>query len=346
MSVHTPEVLARLPFPLRPGSVARYEDGEVVIADRRRYPFEEVSVRCRDVETVAQAIRDMVTQGTGPWVAAACALVMAAPEDGSTPEAVEGLRAARDRLVATRPTNTGLRRTLDAGLAEAEGAIAAGRPLRAALLEWQLARQDAYYEHALAIAERIADLVEVGDGVLTMCFAEAPFVLGMALARERGKDPTVYTPETRPYLQGARLTAPCLARMGVRVRLVTDGMPGYLMAQGRVQKYFTAADVVTMDGHVANKIGTLLLAIAARHHGIPFYVWSNGPDPGSPDAASIVVEERDPAEIRTCRGTPTTTDDIPAYYPAFDVTPPDLVAGIVTDRGVFDPSSIGAAYRS
>jgi methylthioribose-1-phosphate isomerase len=331
------ELLARLPFPLHPERMARYENGSVLIADRRRFPFEEVSLRCDDVEQVAAAIEDMVTQGAGPPMAAACALVMVADRAGAAGDPMGRLRAAHDRLVATRPTNTGLRRVLDGGLAAAAAARGEGRPLAASLHAWLEETRQNYYRRALRIAGVAAELVEAGDGVLTMCFAEASFVLAMAMANEAGKDPTVYVPETRPYLQGARLTAPCLVRMGVRARLVTDGMPAFLMTQGRIQKYMTAADVVTMDGHVVNKVGTYLCAIAARRHRIPYYVLSSGPDPACPGPSAVVIEERDPAEVRSCRGVPTTGADVDACYPAFDITPPDLVAGIVTEQGVLEP---------
>lgn len=344
MTADGEELLARLPFPLHPDCMARYEDGSVLIADRRRFPFEEVSLRCGDVEEVAAAIEDMVTQGAGPPMAAACALVMVANQAATDSDPLAGLRTARDRLVATRPTNTGLRRVLDGGLEAAATAQTERRPLAASLRAWLEDTKGRYYRRALRTARIAAELVETGDGVLTMCFAEAAFVLAMAIAQESGKDPTVYVPETRPYLQGARLTAPCLVRMGVRTRLVTDGMPAFLMAQGRIQKYMTAADVVTMDGHVVNKVGTYLCAIAARRHQIPYYVLSGGPDPACPGPATVVIEERDPAEVRSCRGVPTTTADVDTYYPAFDVTPPDLVAGIVTEQGVLDPFRLGDRY--
>ena len=147
-------------------------------------------------------------------------------------------------------------------------------------------------------------------------------------------------PETRPYLQGARLTAPSIHELGIPVQVITDNMPAYLFSQGEIQKYFTAADLVTLDGHVVNKVGTFQNAIAAHYHGVPYFVFCWGLDPNKPDRASIEIEERDPAEVKACRDVPTTLDEIGARYPAFDITPPHLVAGIITKSGIHSPYTL------
>ena len=333
------DIDALLPWLLRRDNVARYENGVVYIGDRRKYPFEKVFVRCETVECVARAIEDMVTQGGGPWVAAAFALAMAAREVEGRPadEVRAHLEQARGRLVNTRPTNTALARRLADAMNAAEQALAAGESVEAALLSWLDDLRDRIYRDYLKRARFAADLIADGDGILTMCFAETAFVLSLALAREDGKDIRVFTPETRPYLQGARLTAPSIHELGIPVQIIGDNMPAYVMSQGKVQKYFTAADLVTLDGHVVNKVGTFQLAIAANYHGIPYFVFMWGADRESPDRASIVIEERDPAEMKQCRGVPTTIDAIDAYYPAFDITPPHLVAGVITRYGVLSP---------
>ncbi len=339
-------LLDRLPFLLKRENIAQYEDGIVIIGDRRSYPFEKHYVRCADVEAVAQAIETMVTQGGGPWVAAVYALAMTARQnaDKTSVEQQASLEAARYRLAATRPTNTTLHRQLESALQVGLRSLEAGREPELAILEWiEMARDD--LQARIAQAGRYgADLIDDGDGILTMCFAESSFLLGLACAVDSGKSIRVYVPETRPYLQGARLTAPSVQEMGIPVQLITDNMPAYLMSQGKISKYFTAADLVTMDGHVVNKIGTFQNAVTAHYHGIPFFAYSWGPDPHKPNRASIEVEERDPGEIRRCRGTATTIDAIPAYYPAFDITPPHLVAGVITDRGVISPYQIKNVY--
>ena len=185
-----------------------------------------------------------------------------------------------------------------------------------------------------------ADLIQEGDGILTNCFAEAGFVLALAFAKRDGKKFTVYIPETRPYLQGAKLTAPSLFEIGIEVVLITDNMPAHIMSEGKIQKFITAADLVTLDGHVVNKVGTFQNAIAAHAHSIPFFAFAWGRDDTKAGRDDIVVEERNPAEIRLALGKPTTLHSINARYPTFDITPPSYVSGIVTIHGVLSPNTL------
>jgi methylthioribose-1-phosphate isomerase len=328
-----------LPFVLKRDNVARYEDGVVYIGDRRKYPFTKEFIRCENVEDVAWAIEHMVTQGGGPYVAAAFAMVMAArkTEKESLAKELEFLRQAKLRLTNTRPTNTAMARRLDALMQVAETVGRQGQSIELALLESIRETRDKAYADYETRARLGASLVEDGDGILTMCFAETAFILAMAFAQQDGKHIHVFTPETRPYLQGARLTAPSLHELNIPVQIITDNMPAHIMSQGKIQKYFTAADLITLDGHVCNKIGTFQNAIAAHHHGIPYFVFMWGADLKSPDRASIKIEIRDPAEIKACRGTLTTIDDINAYYPAFDITPPYMVSGVITRYGILSP---------
>lgn len=328
-----------LPFVLKRANVARYEDGVVLIGDRRKYPFEKTFVECRTVEEVAQAIETMVTQGGGPWVAASYAMAMQARAVGpfNQIKAATMLRQARQRLVNTRPTNTAMSLRLDEMLKVGDIAIQAGQPAEQAILDRIESYRDQVYADYLVRARHGADLINDGDGILTMCFAETSFILALALAKQDGKDIQVFTPETRPYLQGARLTAPSVHELGIPVTVIGDNMPAYVMSQGKIQKYFTAADLITLDGHVVNKIGTFQNAITASYHGIPYFVFMWGVDRNRPDRASIEIEERDPVEMKSCRGVPTTLEEIEAYYPAFDITPPHLVAGVITKYGVFSP---------
>ncbi len=328
-----------LPFVLKRDNVARYEDGVVYIGDRRKYPFTEEFLRCDDVESVARAIEEMVTQGGGPWVAAVFAMAMAAKEVSGKPleESLEYLQKAKTRLTNTRPTNTAMARRLDDTFKIAQKAGERGKSIEGAILNWINKIRDKVYENYEFRGRLGASLVDDGDGILTMCFAETAFILAMAFAQQEGKKIQVYTPETRPYLQGARLTAPSLHEVGIPVKIITDNMPAHVMSEGKIQKFFTAADLITLDGHVCNKIGTFQNAIAAHHHSIPYFVFMWGPDFKSPDRASIEIEVRDPAEIRSARGAPTTIDEIPAYYPTFDITPPYMVSGVITMHGILSP---------
>lgn len=331
-----------LPFILKRENVARYEAGVVVIGDRRKYPFEQAFVRCPDVESVARAIETMVTQGGGPSLVALYALASAARQvEGKPLEQVnQALEDARTRLVHTRPTNTALALRLEAAMRAARAALERGDSVETALLDWIENHRDLTYENYAKSARHAASLIEDGDGILTMCFAETAFILSLGMAKESGKELCVYVPETRPYLQGARLTAPSIHELGIPVKVITDNMPASLFDKGEIQKYFTAADLVTLDGYVVNKVGTLQNAILANYYGVPYFAFCWGLDPGKPDRASIVIEERSPSEVKICRGMPTTLDEIEAYYPAFDITPPHLVAGIITSSGIHSPFAL------
>lgn len=336
-----------LPHILRRENIARYEDGAVLIGDRSAYPFEKSFVRCNSVEKVAVAIETMVTQGVGPWVAAVHAMAMRADQLGqeNTEQQYTSLLAAKERLIQTRPTNTLIRYRLEDVLTVAKTALDTGAEVCAAILHRITQILDQMYAYYGRRAAYGADLLADDDGVLTMCFAETSFVLAMALAKKAGKAITVYVPETRPYLQGARLTAPSLHEIGIPVELICDNMPAALMAEGRIQKYMTAADLITMDGHVVNKVGTFQNAVTAKYHGIPYYAFAWGCDRTKPDRASIEIEYRDPAEIRFCRGITTTLAEISALYPAFDITPPELIEGVITRHGVLSPFALTEGFE-
>jgi methylthioribose-1-phosphate isomerase len=227
-----------------------------------------------------------------------------------------------------------------------EQALGEGKPLAETLLSWIEKKRDQAYEDYATTARFGASLISDGDGILTMCFAETAFLLSLGLAVRDGKRIHIFTPETRPYLQGARLTAPSIHELGIPVQIIGDNMPAFVLSQGKIQKYFTAADLVTLDGHVVNKVGTFQNAIAANYHGVPFFVFCWGLDSSRPDRDSIVIEERNPEEMRSCRGQPTTIPEIAAYYPAFDITPPHLVSGIIMKTGIYSPYDLKRHYQS
>ncbi len=331
------DIEAMLPHILKRQNIARYVDGNVLIGNRKDYPFEKNFVTCESVEQVAIAIETMVTQGVGPWVAAVHAMAMRADQVKGRADILAELEAAKDRLVKTRPTNTLIRYRLEDVLKSASIALDKGRDPAEFIRKRIKSIMDEMYKFYGRRAQYGAKIIDDGDGILTMCFAETSFVLAMVIAKDMGKDITVYVPETRPYLQGARLTAPSLHECGIDVKLITDGMPTALMAEGKIQKYMTAADLITMDGHVVNKVGTFQNAIAAHAHNIPYFAFAWGCDRDKPDRDSINIEQRDPADIRSVRGVATTLDDIGAVYPAFDITPPKYVAGVITRRGVLSP---------
>lgn len=340
-----------LPFILKPNNIAHFKvaDGQpqVLIGNRSKYPLEQSFVTCTSVEEVAQAIEQMVTQGAGPWQAAVCALALAGYncKKMGKDDAWNHLQQAQARLVATRPTNTALARRLELAMEAAREALETGSPLDQAIDQWLAdTRQQIYADYAQR-GRFGSRLIEDGDGILTMCFAEASFILTLAMAWADGKQIHVYVPETRPFLQGAKLTAPSIHELGIPVTLIGDNMASGLMAEGKIQKYFTAADLITADGHVVNKVGTFQHAIAARYHNIPYYAFAWGLDPTKPDRPSIDIEMRNPEEIKTFKGIPTTHPSINAIYPAFDITPPKLVTGIVTKHGMVRPEEFESSYH-
>jgi len=343
LSLHAIE--AMLPHILKRKNIASYDGNRVFIGNRKDYPFKKNFIACTTVEDVAVAIETMVTQGVGPWIAAVHAMAMQADLSKNKPSLLADLNIAKERLAKTRPTNTLIRYRLEEVLQLASDAIESNQDPAETILTRIDQRLDQMYTHYALRGQIGAQQLEDGDGVLTMCFAETSFILAMSIAKQDGKKLTAYVPETRPYLQGARLTAPSLQEVGIEVKLITDNMPAAIMAEGKIQKYMTAADLITLDGHVVNKVGTFQNAIAAHAHNIPFYVFAWGCDYNKPDRASIEIEYRDPSEIRSCRNIATTTDDIGAIYPAFDITPPKYVSGIITRHGILSPFDLKNGYE-
>jgi methylthioribose-1-phosphate isomerase len=321
--------------PVLADSVRLTDDG-VEILDRRVFPAERVWVHCGSVEDVAKAIEDMVTQSSGPYFAALWAMVLAAREAaGLGPQDARAhLDAVGERLVATRRTNNHLRKAVAAALSEVDGQ--SGEELVAAVLAGAQAGDERYRSRSAALGRHTADLLPDGATVLTHCWADLYLVELVRAAA--GKNVSYICTETRPYLQGARLTAETLAEMGVDTTLITDGMGAAVLASGTVDALVTAADRVTMDGHVINKIGTLGLAVAANAFGVPFHAMVQAPDRLAPTAADVPIEYRDGTEI-------TDRPGIRGLYPAFDITPPRFVTTVVTDRGPFDPLRLADYYR-
>ncbi|MEI7638246.1 MAG: s-methyl-5-thioribose-1-phosphate isomerase [Syntrophus sp. (in: bacteria)] len=322
-----------------------YLEGEdaLIIIDRRKLPRSEAEVYCTDHVEVARAIEQMMVQGAGDIaITAGYGLYLAARElerqnDGRD---MAVLKQAADRLCATRPTGFHLA-ALMGKLLERVRKHAGGKAseIILAVLNKSLTRQR---EISQATGRQAETLLVSGDTVLTHCFAGAGLLYMFKYAKENGKQIKAICTETRPYLQGARLTAWSLSEMGIDTTLITDNMAAYCMSKGMIQKVFTAADRIAMDGAVANKVGTLQLAICARHLGIPFYILGyGGPDRRTLRGHEIPIEERDPREVLEFQGTPITGDRVKAYYPAFDVTPPELITGIVTVSGVHKPLEIG-----
>lgn len=321
--------------PVLADSVRLTDDG-VAILDRRVFPEQRVWVHCGGVEDVAKAIEDMVTQSSGPYFAALWGMVLAArAAAGLGPaEARAHLEEAGARLIATRRTNNHLRKAVAAALSPVDGQ--SGEELVAAVLAGAKAGDERYRSRSASLGRHTADLLPDGATVLTHCWADLYLVELVRAAADRNL--AFVCTETRPYLQGARLTAETLAEMGADTTLITDGMGAAVLASGKVDALVTAADRVTMDGHVVNKIGTLGLAVAAAAFDVPFHAMVQAPDRLAPTAADVPIEYRDGTEIVNRPG-------IRGHYPAFDITPPRFVTTVVTDRGPYDPHRLSDYYE-
>lgn len=313
------------------------EGDALVIIDRRRLPGEIVPLSCPDHEAVARAIEEMAVQGAGDIaVTAGFGLYLAARrgERSETWKRREELRKAADRLIATRPTGFHLAALVNKLLRRIEE-TGEKKPASEIILESlrrSLEKQRRISEKTGRHAE---SLLVSGDRILTHCFAGSALLYMLQFARENGKEVRVICTETRPYLQGARLTAWSVSELGIDTMLITDNMAAHCMSKGMVSKVFTAADRIAMDGVVANKVGTLQLAVCADYFNIPFYILAyGGPDKSTLCGGDIPIEERDPIEVIEFRGTPISGPAVKGYYPAFDLTPAELVTGIVTAKGV------------
>lgn len=325
-------------------------DGFVRMIDQTRLPTELVMLECRDVATMWAAIKRLSVRGAPAiGVAAAMGVVLGVREHAGTDRAafLAKLREAADYLATSRPTAVNLFWALDRMRRVAESATDADvASLKLTLLQEARRIRDEDAAMCRAIGEHGESLIRPGCGVLTHCNAGslATSELGTALApiyvaHERGRPFRVYADETRPLLQGSRLTAWELGQAGIDVTLLCDSMAGALMRSGKVDLVITGADRIAANGDTANKIGTYGVAVLAREHQIPFYVAapSSTFDLSLADGAAIPIEERDPDEIRCGFGCLTAPEDVACYSPAFDVTPARLIAGIVTEAGLIRP---------
>lgn len=337
-------------FLLRYENVAWYENGSVRILDRRIYPIRTEYVTCRTYHEVAQAIADMVTQSGGPYLAAAMGMALAAYEGRnlSGDALIRHMEDAAYTLSHARPTTAAkMERITSHALSLARDAIDRGcssDALVALLQENALDYINANYERYSVIARYLADQIPHNGTIMTQCFAET--IIGTLLreCRQRGSDIKVICAETRPYFQGARLTASVVCDMGFDVTVISDNMPAYTTGQKKVDVFTSAADVITMDGHIVNKVGTFQIALAASYWGIPYFV-TGTPNPSHPDMSSVAIEQRDPRLVMEAMGTRLTMEGVKGYYPAFDVTPPKLCNGVVTEKGIFSPYDLSRYFQ-
>jgi methylthioribose-1-phosphate isomerase len=326
-----------------------WEDGVVVMIDQRRLPREEVFLRCRDHHEVAAAIRDMAIRGA-PAIGVAAALGLALGARTTRSDGALLLAEWSDMcatLAATRPTAVNLFWAIERmrqrfRSLEAPG----GETLRNGLLDEALAIQREDLASCHRMGDLGAELLPDEARVLTHCNAGALATSGYGTALgvirsavRLGKVKCVFADETRPWLQGARLTAWELMQDGIPATLIADNMAGHLMARGEINAVVVGADRIASNGDVANKIGTYTVAILAKEHGIPFYVAApvSTFDLAAPTGASIPIEERAAEEVTHVAGQRVAPEGVLVRNPAFDVTPHRYVTAIICERGVARP---------
>lgn len=323
-------------------------DGAIEMIDQTLLPGELRVIAIRDVETLWEAIKNLRVRGAPAiGVAAAMGVVLGIRDARSTQEFFEKLHHTCQYLASSRPTAVNLFWALDRMRARAEQSRDQGlEELKAAMLREARTIRDEDAAICRQIGQVGEKLIREGSGVLTHCNAGglATAEYGTALApmfcaHELGRRFRVYADETRPLLQGSRLTAWELFHAGIDVTVICDNMAGSLLRDHAVDLVLTGADRIAANGDTANKIGTYSLAVLAKAHGVPFYVAAPRStfDLSIPDGSAIPIEERSADEIRKGFGLLTAPEEVACYNPAFDVTPAELIRGIITERGIIEP---------
>ncbi len=323
-------------------------DGYLELVDQRRLPAEFTKLQCRDVETLFEAIKTLAVRGAPAiGVSAAYGLVLALQKpdaNDSVEKALESLGGARDYLASSRPTAVNLFWALNR-IWQAASSVKTLQQLHEVVLN----EANAIYQEDVDTCRRIGQygekFIKEGAGILTHCNAGALATAGqgtalspMFEAHKKGKKFTVYADETRPLLQGARLTAWELKQAGIDVTIICDNTAGWLMKQGKINAIITGADRIVANGDTANKIGTYNLSILAREHGVPFYIAapSSTFDLNIKSGTEIPIEQRAADEVTMLGGTQIAPAGVNVYNPAFDVTDACDIAAIITERGIIE----------
>jgi methylthioribose-1-phosphate isomerase len=337
-----------------------WKNGAVRLLDQSRLPARVRFLNCRNYKAVASAIRELKVRGApaiGVTAAMGVALGAQAVRATTYDTFSKAVGAICDELAATRPTAVNLFWAIERmkrKLADLREKPVAG--IKRALVDESQTILDEDIAMCRAMGQHGATLIKDGQTVLTHCNAGALATAGYGTALgviraawESGKKIQVLADETRPVLQGARLTAWELMQDRIPVTLITDNMAGALMKQGRIQLCIVGADRIAANGDVANKIGTYSVAVLARAHNIPFYVAAphSTIDLATKSGDRIPIEQRNPSEVTALHGGPATAPaGVPVLNPAFDVTPADLITAIITERGVFKPGELADKFSA
>jgi methylthioribose-1-phosphate isomerase len=329
-----------------------WRDGAVVMVDQRKLPSEEVYVECRSATEVAKAIKTMVIRGA-PAIGVAAAMGLALGVETSKATGTQKLAAEFYKLcelmAGTRPTAVNLFWAIDRMKLSFAAGVTAGESvnqIKVRLIAEARAIHDEDVASCRAIGEHGAEVVPDGSHVLTHCNAGALATAGYGTALgvirgaiERGKKVAVFADETRPFLQGARLTAWELVKDGIDTTVITESMAAPLMRDGRIDLVVVGADRIAANGDTANKVGTYTVALVAREHNVPFYVAApvSTIDLETPEGRQIPIEERPAREVTHVKAIRLAPEGAKIFNPAFDVTPHALIAGIITELGIARP---------
>ena len=321
-------------------------EGHVRMIEQTLLPLEEKQIEVRTVPEMVDAIWRLAVRGAPAiGVAAGFGMVLGVREAAEGDDVLEAARQTKRVLDASRPTAVNLMWATERVLRHLESIRGDGVDLKAACLNEALAIYEGDRATCRAMGELGAELISDGERLLTHCNAGALATAGMGTAlapmytaHARGKSIAVYADETRPLLQGARITAWELQKAGIDVTLLTDGMAARVMDEGKIDRVFVGSDRITRNGDVCNKIGTFQVALAAHHFGVPFHVVAplSTVDPSLLSGRDIPIEERPAEEITEGFGRRTAPPGVKVYAPAFDVTPASLVTSIITEVGVIE----------
>lgn len=335
-----------------------WKDDKLILIDCTKLPVKEEYITCEDYNTLAKAIKILAVRGAPAiGVSAAYGVVLAAIQAGkqnlNNEEYFSFIKKAIKELAAARPTAVNLFWSLDrmGKLVDSMKNLSAGNgDFRDAVKKRLLEEADKIFREDIECNKEMgrfgSEVVPYGANILTHCnagaLATAGFGTALGVIRQaysEGKNIHVYADETRPLLQGARLTAWELVQEGIPATLITDNMAGYCMKLGKIDMVITGADRITCNGDTANKIGTYSVAVLAKEHGIPFYIAAplSTIDTDLKCGDEIKIEERDKNEVRELFGVRTSPENIDTFNPAFDVTPSRYITGIITEKGILRP---------
>lgn len=340
-----------LAYMLRFENIAWYEDGIVKILDRRVYPNKINFVECRTHKEVSKAISDMVTQSAGPYLAVAMGMVLAGYEAKNLEgeEKIKFLKNACDTLANSRPTTSArmmaiTKNCLNAGIEAINNGKDSNEVIEA-IFNKAIELSTKRYSKIKKMAQYLVSMFPSKGTILTQCFGESIVGFMIREFQKQNKDIKTICAETRPYFQGARLTATVAYEQNADVTVITDNMIAYTMQNKKVDIFTSAADLICLNGAVVNKIGTYQIAIISKYLGIPYFV-TGAPDKSHRGFEDIEFEFRDEKLVTEAMGIKTAKEGVKGFYPAFDYTPPHLVSAIITDLGIFSPYDVFKYYEN